>query len=166
MLFRDIPAFYMPVQLDYRGRLYCSTEYLNYQGIELAKCLLEFSKGEKIFLSDDTAISYLKIIGANCFGNKLEKKSFNERINWINNNEEDIINFENGILLKKAENKLLFLSFCFEYNKYFTAIKNKESFFISHLPNELDASCNGFQHLTMLINDVALSKELNLSKST
>ena len=36
-LFKDIPTFYMPARLDYRGWLYCITEYLNYQGIELAK---------------------------------------------------------------------------------------------------------------------------------
>lgn len=33
------------------------------------------------------------------------------------------------------------------------------------MPIQFDASCNGFQHLTLLIDDVALSKELNLSKS-
>jgi len=48
-LFKDIPAFYMPVRLDYRGRLYCITEYLIYQGIELAKFLLEFNYGEKSY---------------------------------------------------------------------------------------------------------------------
>lgn len=64
----------MLVRLDYRGRLYCVVEYLNYQSIELAKALLLFSNGEKIYLNDDFAIKYLKIYGANCFGNKLEKK--------------------------------------------------------------------------------------------
>ena len=50
------------------------------------------------------AIKYLKIFGANCFGNKLEKKSFLDRVAWIDNNTEDIINFDNSILLNKAEN--------------------------------------------------------------
>jgi len=66
----------MPVHLDYRGRLYCITEYLNYQGIDLAKSLLEFSSGEKVQLSDESSINYLKIFGTNCFGNTLEKKIF------------------------------------------------------------------------------------------
>lgn len=85
--------------------MYCVTEYLNYQGIELAKGLLQFSLGEKVYLSDDIAIKYLKIFGANCFGNKLEKKSFNDRIEWIESNLEDVINFENGVLLKKLITK-------------------------------------------------------------
>jgi len=79
-IFSEVPCFYLPVILDYRGRLNCVTEYLNYQGIELAKGLLQFSIEEKVYLSDDFAINYLKIFGANCFGNKLEKQSFKDRI--------------------------------------------------------------------------------------
>jgi DNA-directed RNA polymerase len=52
-LFRVVPSFYLPVRLDYRGRLYCISEYLNYQGIELAKSLLLFSKEEKVYLDDE-----------------------------------------------------------------------------------------------------------------
>jgi DNA-directed RNA polymerase len=80
VLFKDVPTFYMPARLDYRGRLYCTTEYLNYQGIELAKSLLEFSVGNKVYLSDDSSINYLKIYGSNCYGQGLNKKSFNTRI--------------------------------------------------------------------------------------
>jgi DNA-directed RNA polymerase len=80
-LFKDIPAFYMPARLDYRGRLYCITEYLNYQGIDLAKSLLEFSSGDKVHLSDKSSINYLKIYGSNCYGHGLNKKSFNTRVN-------------------------------------------------------------------------------------
>jgi len=81
VLFKNIPAFYMPVRLDYRGRLYCITEYLNYQGIELAKSLLAFHYGEKVLLNDDSSINYLKIYGSNCYGQGLDKKSFNTRVN-------------------------------------------------------------------------------------
>lgn len=128
-IFSEVSCFYLPVRLDYRGRLYCVTEYLKYQGIELAKGLLQFSIGEKVYLSDNLAIKYLKIFGANCFGNKLEKKSFKDRIAWVDTNLEDIVNFDNGVLLNKAENKILFLSFCFEFIKYIQALKNKDSFF-------------------------------------
>jgi hypothetical protein len=82
-IYRVVPSFYLPVRLDYRGRLYCMVEYLNYQGIELAKSLLEFKIGEKIYLNDELSINYLKIFGANCFGggaDKLDKKSFNDRV--------------------------------------------------------------------------------------
>jgi DNA-directed RNA polymerase len=52
MIFKQVPCFYIPVRIDYRGRVYCSTEYLNYQGIELAKGLLEFSKAEIVKIKD------------------------------------------------------------------------------------------------------------------
>jgi DNA-directed RNA polymerase len=73
LIFRDIPNFYIPVRLDFRGRLFCLPEYLTYQGIELAKSLLLFSNSEKVNKTDKDSINYLKIFGANCFGNKLDK---------------------------------------------------------------------------------------------
>lgn len=56
-------------------------------------------------VKDWSAINYLKIFGANSYGHKLNKDSFENRIKFINQNLEDIINFENGNLLEKAENK-------------------------------------------------------------
>jgi len=165
VLFRNISNFYIPIRLDFRGRLNCMTEYLNYQGSELAKALLLFSKGEKVYKTDITAINFLKIFGANCFGNKLDKASFLDRIKWVEDNIENIKNFDNGILISKAENKSLFISFCFEFNNYLNSLEYDLSYFITHLPIQLDASCNGFQHLTFLIGELALSEELNLNKS-
>ena len=81
LIFKNVPEFYIPVRIDNRGRVYCMVDYLNYQSIELAKSLLLFSKGEIIYKSDTEAIEYLKIFGANCFGNGIDKKSFNERVN-------------------------------------------------------------------------------------
>jgi len=37
---------------------------------------------------------------------------------------------------------------------------------VTNLPIQLDATCNGFQHLTLLVDDLALSKELNLNESS
>jgi DNA-directed RNA polymerase len=103
LIFRNVSEFYLPVRLDYRGRIYCVVEYLNYQGTELAKALLKFSKEEKVYLKDIRSIEFLKIFGANCFG--LGKESFRKRIQWIDENENEIIKFRNGNLLSKAENK-------------------------------------------------------------
>jgi DNA-directed RNA polymerase len=165
-IFYRVPKFYMPVRLDYRGRINVISEYLKYQGSELAKALLLFANGEKVQISDQLSINYLKIFGANCFGNKIEKLSFEKRLKWIKDNEENIINFENGILISKAEDKLLFISFCFEYNNYIYSLNNKLPNFTTYLPIQLDASCNGFQHLSMLIGDLSLTRELNLAEST
>ena len=74
-MFSNIHEFFIPVRLDFRGRMYCISEYLNYQAGQLAKSLLLFSNPEKILKSNIKAINYLKAFGANCFGNKLDKKS-------------------------------------------------------------------------------------------
>jgi DNA-directed RNA polymerase len=164
-IYRYIPNFYLPIRLDFRGRINCISEYLNYQGNELAKALLLFANGEKVLKSDTLSINYLKIFGANCFGNKLNKSSFVERIKWVEDNIKNIIEFKNGKLISQADNKLLFIAFCFEFNNYLNSLKNDSTYFITHLPVQFDASCNGFQHLTLLIRDLTLSEELNLSNS-
>lgn len=165
-IFRNSSELYIPVRLDYRGRIYCNVEYFHYQSVELAKSLLKFAKGEKVSLNDEVSIKFLKIFGANCYGNTLDKSSFNDRITWIDQNIENIIHFANGKLISKAENKLLFIAFCFEFNKYLDAVNNHEDSFITHLPIQLDASCNGFQHLSLLLEDTTLAKQVNLSSST
>jgi hypothetical protein len=165
-IFENVDEFFIPVRLDYRGRIYCSSNYLNYQGTELAKSLLMFSKGEKFLKTDKDAINYLKIFGANCFGNKLDKKSANERIKWIDDNLENIINFDNGILIEKAESKLLFIAFCFEFKKFTINKHNDREYFITHLPIQLDATCNGYQHISMLGMDLDLNTKLNIRPSS
>lgn len=80
LIFKNVPEFYIPVRIDNRGRIYCMVDYLHYQSIELSKSLLVFSKGEKVFKGDKESIDYLKIFGANCFGNGIDKKSYNDRV--------------------------------------------------------------------------------------
>jgi DNA-directed RNA polymerase len=48
-VYSNLHEFFLPVRLDFTGRLYCISEYLHYQSSELAKSLLLFSKPEKIF---------------------------------------------------------------------------------------------------------------------
>ena len=79
-------------------------DFLNYQGTDLAKSLLVFSKGEKVYKSDIESINYLLIYGANCYGNGLNRRSNEEKLSWVDKNKEDIINFKNKILITKADN--------------------------------------------------------------
>ena len=165
--YSNVSEFYLPIRIEFRGRLNCISDFLNYQSSDLAKSLLLFSRGEKLYKNDNKSIGYFKAYGANCFGNKLDKKSWNDRIKWLNENENDIINFRNGKLISEADDKLLFIAFCFEYNRYHDSLKNIETtYFETFLPIKLDATCNGYQHMALLSADNKLSKELNLSKST
>lgn len=71
-------------------------------------------------------------------------------------NINNIKNYRNGILIKQAKNKKIFLAFCIEYNSWFE----------TYLPIQMDATCYGFQHLSLLSLDSKLGQELNLNEST
>jgi len=75
-VYSNLSEFYFINRIDNRGRLYCVTEYLNYQSTELAKALLLFSKASKIHrINSGSSLLYFKAYGANCYGNKLDKES-------------------------------------------------------------------------------------------
>ena len=78
---------------------------------------------------------------------------------------DNILEFDNGILLAKASDKLLFLAFCIEYKRYIEFMEDEtQNEFDTYLPIQLDATCNGFQHMALLSNEYTLFKELNLVK--
>jgi len=69
--------------------------------------------------------------------------------------------------LNKAKNKLLFIAFCFEYINYYNFINNLDlNSYKSYFPIQLDATCNGFQHLSLLSQETSIFKSLNLEKSS
>lgn len=166
-IYRNYDKLYFPIRLDVRGRIYCTPLYLNYQGSELAKALLLFSDKSKLYLNDDSSLEYFYSYGANCYGNGVDKQSRVKKVEWVKDNHENIMNFKNNtLLLSKANNKFLFIAFALEYIKIQNVIKEeKDSFVYTQLPIQLDATCNGYQHLSMLSRDNDLGKNLNLMSS-
>lgn len=82
----------------------------------------------------------------------------------MDDNLDNIINFENGVLIKHAKEKLLFTAFCIEYKRYHNFYNNGGSTeFSTYLPIQLDATCNGFQHLALLSQESKIYEELNLT---
>lgn len=60
----------------------------------------------------------------------------------------------------------MFISCCFELKRFILFYYNTDlSVFKSHLPVQLDGTCNGFQHLSLLSEEVELFEQLNLSES-
>lgn len=157
-------TIYFPVRLDQRGRLYCTSNYLNYQSNELSKALILFAKPGVINKKDMSSINYLKAYGANCYGvGGISRNSLNFKLKWIDENIDNILNYDNGILLEKAKDKLLFLSFCMEFKRFYDFYTDENSMeFYTYLPIQLDATCNGFQHMALLSNEETLFKELNI----
>jgi DNA-directed RNA polymerase len=163
-MYAKFPRFYFPVRLDMRGRLYCMPNYFNYQSTELAKALILFAEPSIIMKGVNIdAVEYLISYGVNCFGGSTSKQSLNSKLAWEKHNRENILNFQNGILINKAKDKWLFLAFCIEYKRFMEFMDNENIMeFHTHLPIQLDATCNGFQHLALLSNEETLFKELNI----
>lgn len=66
--------------------------------------------------------------------------------------------------MKKAKEKILFIAFCIEYKRYHNFINDSsQTTFNTYLPVQLDATCNGFQHLALLSQESDLYHELNLT---
>ena len=149
---------FFPHQLDFRGRAYAIPMYLNPQGADLARGLLEFANGSSI--NDDTSRSWLAIHGCNCYGN--DKVSLEDRVRWVEDNEQMLL----AIAADPYENKewvdadkpWQFLAFCFEW----AAFKAHGWGFVSTLPIQMDGSCNGLQNFSAALRDTTGGIAVNL----
>ncbi len=150
---------YFSYQYDFRGRIYPVQQHLQPQGKGEAKALLEFRHGCKI--TTDYELRWFKIHGSNCYG--VDKAPYEERVNTINDLEEDIkLIAEDPIrhrhLWKDADSPYQYLAWCFEYADY---LKDPENF-VSHLPIALDATCSGIQIYSGLLRDNEGAESVNV----
>src|SRR5438477_1252396 len=141
---------YFPYQLDHRGRAYPVPQLINPQSDHIGRSLLEFGVGKEL---GERGQYWLKIHIANCYwkGNKV---SFERRIAWFDQHEQEILGFANNPLgvhpiRDKADKPWLFFAACHEWKRY----KEEGAGFRSHLPISMDGSCNGYQHLSALARD-------------
>lgn len=166
-VYQTVSKIYFPIRMDQRTRLYCSPMYLNYQSCDLAKSLLLFSKPGVIFKNDTQAIQYFKSYGACLFDDNLGKISFKKRVKYIDEITDYIKGFRYNDIIKKAYNKPCFLAFCFEYERLCKFLDDIDSVkFYTFLPIQLDASCNGYQHISLLTREEKVLKHLNLKESS
>lgn len=156
--FKGYEKIYFPYQMDFRGRIYPIPVLLQPQGSDLAKGLLRFSEGKQI--NDKTAEDWLFIHGANVYG--YDKGSYKERIEWVHQHSCEIKSYAENPLLNRgwaeADKPFQFLAWCFEYSDYV----NNPSTFITHIPIQLDGTCNGLQHYSALLRDEVGGSAVNL----
>ena len=160
--FSKYSEFYFPHQCDFRGRAYAVPALLNPQGPDYAKALLTFAHGKPI--NDGVAAGWLAIHGANLYG--IDKVSFDERIAWVEANEQAILHVAEDPLAHQsfwtgADKPWQFLAFCFDYAGFLTTGYG----YVSSLPVALDGSCNGLQHYSAALRDEVGGTATNLIPS-
>ena len=170
-------VFYQYMQADYRGRLYYSESFLNYQGSDLARGMMSFARGKPMtedglfWLAVHTASSFNQSYNIDelpkwCEGEyqkylqeeglesiSVDKFTLEDRVRWTNDNMNILIEMgRESIIADIAEKPVSFLACCFEWYDYQKAVKDNR-IYISHLPVPVDGSNNGWQHLGAISKD-------------
>jgi DNA-directed RNA polymerase, mitochondrial len=156
---------FFPYQLDFRGRIY-AVPHLNPQGADHQKALLRFANGKAL---GSEGWKWLAIHGANVAG--YDKVSLEDRVNWVFDNEEQIIAIAQDPLNNRGWSSSVgdieidkpwqFLAFCFEWAGY---CEHGEEF-VSKIPVAMDGSCSGLQHFSSMLRDERGGASVNLVPS-
>ncbi|KAL3467260.1 hypothetical protein BJX64DRAFT_248278 [Aspergillus heterothallicus] len=156
-------TFYLPHNLDFRGRAYPLPPYLNQMGADNARGLLLFSEAKPL---GERGMRWLKIQIANLAG--FDKASFSEREQFTMDNLGEVLDSANKGLhgrrwWLKAEDPWQCLAACIELRNALDHPVPTE--YASRLPIHQDGSCNGLQHYAALGGDLEGAQQVNLEPS-
>jgi DNA-directed RNA polymerase len=166
----DEPKIWFPWYADFRGRLYPEVSDLTPQGNDASKALLRFAHGKPL---GEDGLWWLYVRAANCYAAvegpvAVDKQAWADRYQWTERNIDRILEAAQDPLdgiswWIEAEDPWCFLATCFEITAALQ-LDNPEEF-ISHLPVNLDGSCNGLQHLAAMGRDRAGCEATNVIPS-
>jgi DNA-directed RNA polymerase len=140
--------FYLPHNLDFRGRVYPVCHF-SHQRADHIKAMFYFAEGKRL---GPEGGAWLSIHLANCgdFG-KLSKRSFPERIQWVNDNHAllmaDVSFGDAGDMQPtwlQADQPFMFLAAQLDYQGWANSGFSDE--YVSRLAVALDGSNSGLQH--------------------
>ncbi|KAL4932913.1 DNA-directed RNA polymerase [Aspergillus undulatus] len=156
-------TFYLPHNMDFRGRAYPIPPYLNQMGADNARGMLLFSEAKPL---GESGLRWLKIQIANLAG--FDKASLSEREQWTMDKLDDVLDSANNGLKGrrwwlKAEDPWQCLAACCELRNALQLSNPAE--YASRLPIHQDGSCNGLQHYAALGGDKAGAEQVNLEPS-
>lgn len=168
--FADKEPFYLPHNVDFRGRAYPIPVYLQHMGADLTRAMLAFSNpGVQL---GERGVYWLKIHLANKLG--ADKMSFDERIDVAENALPKAIQVGRNPLQESNlewwnshEDPFQLLAVCQELADAVGRYGGEQAMegFYSTLPVAMDGSCNGLQHYAALGRDVLGGKQVNLIRS-
>lgn len=150
--FEAYPQFWIPHQLDSRGRFYPVPAYLHFQQSDHSRGILEFSDGVK---AEATGKEQIAIHLANVAGE--DKGTYDERVEWTMDHLDDIAASAADPIEHRwwAEQDKPFqtLAACF-------AMVDEEA--AAHLPCQIDGSNNGIQHGAAITRDEDVAALVNM----
>ena len=157
---KDYPAIWFPHFLDFRGRFYPMPQDLHPQADDIGKSMLEFADGKPL---GDRGFFWLCVRLANTYG--FDKVCLDERFQWaLDHGEEIRDSYYNPLDGRRfwadADDPWSFLATCVEWVE-----SGGNADYVSHLPINVDASCNGLQHLSALARDEVGARATNVANN-
>lgn len=151
--------FYLPHNLDFRGRAYPIPPHFNHIGNDLSRGLLVFWEGKEL---GEGGLRWLKIHIANLFGHL--KRLFEERVAFC---EEHLDEFRktaaaplDAAFWQLADDPWQALAAIYELTDAL-ALPDPTKF-VSRQPVHTDGTCNGLQHYAALGGDTEGANQVNL----
>ncbi|CUM64145.1 uncharacterized protein PRCAT00001737001 [Priceomyces carsonii] len=156
--------FFLPHNVDFRGRAYPMVSTLSYYQGDLARGLLMFWKGKPL---GESGLKWLKYQLAGTFG--ISQTLESERLCFVESNMDAILDsaenpLDGKMWWSKAEKPWQTLALCIELRRisdYVTSGLPIEEY-ICRIPVHQDGSCNGLQHYAALGNDQEGGLAVNL----
>ncbi|KAH9476822.1 DNA-directed RNA polymerase, mitochondrial [Psilocybe cubensis] len=154
-------VFYLPHNLDFRGRAYPIPPHLNHMGDDLSRALMMFAHAKPLGVR---GLRWLKIHAANLFG--YDKARFDERVEWAEEHFEQMREAAKNPLdgsrwWQKADDPWQFLAACIELTKAHEL--EDPTTYMCALPVHQDGTCNGLQHYAALGGDTQGAEQVNLA---
>lgn len=146
MASRETSGFYLPVHLDFRGRLYPVPPFLNYQGDDLARGLMEFSDFCMVTPGSQAQTLWMTH-GEDLRGTPLDT----DELAAIYNDPLDCQEWMD------AEKPWQFLAWALDYGAWLDDPHHP-----IRTPVHLDGSNNGLQIYALLLRDPVLAKATNV----
>lgn len=157
-------VFWLPHNMDFRGRVYPIPPHLNHLGSDLARSILVFHQKKKLGID---GFMWLKLHCINLTGLK-KRDSIRERLLFAEEIMDEILDsadrpLDGRMWWAKSDEPWQTLSACNEIAKAVRSgdPENYESCF----PIHQDGSCNGLQHYAALGRDSAGAASVNLAPS-
>ncbi|XP_019393958.1 PREDICTED: DNA-directed RNA polymerase, mitochondrial, partial [Crocodylus porosus] len=154
-------VFWLPHNMDFRGRTYPCPPYLNHLRNDVARGILLFAKGKPL---GPRGFDWLRIHLVNLTGLK-KNKSLKDRLAYAKEIMEDILDSADHPLTGRkwwmgTDEPWQVLACCMEIAR--ASRVPDPAAYISHFPIHQDGSCNGLQHYAALGRDLIGATSVNL----